>query len=150
MFVSKEFHIKTIRDLQIIDLTQEVEKFLAEHQCMNGFVNVFTKHTTATIKINELENGLAKDMELWCDKYVPTDEFYHHNDLPNRDPSTMYHDREESLDGHSHLRYLLMWATSETIPVVDGKMQLGRWQSILFIEMDRAKERTVVFSFTGA
>ena len=112
-------------------------------------VNVFTRHTTASIKINEYEDGFAKDLELRCDKHVPEDCFYHHNDLLNRDPQTMYPDREESLDGHSHLRYLLLGATSETIPVKEGKMLLGRWQSILFIEMDHAKERTVVFSFVG-
>jgi thiamine phosphate synthase YjbQ (UPF0047 family) len=56
MFVSKEFHVLTTKSLEIIDLTAEVEKFLGEHQCENGLVNVFTKHTTATIKINELED----------------------------------------------------------------------------------------------
>ncbi len=149
MFVSKEFRILTTKSLEVIDLTHEVEQFLEAHKCKNGLANIFTKHTTATIKVNELEDGFAKDLKHRCDKYVPEHDFYHHNDLPNRDPSTMYHDREESLDGHSHLRYLLMWTTSETIPVIDGKMQLGRWQSILFIEMDHGKERTVVFSFTG-
>lgn len=108
MFVSKEYHMMTTKSLEIINLTEKVKEFLAEHQCTNGLVNVFTRHTTATIKVNELEDGFAKDLQLRCDKYVPVDDFYHHNDLPNRDPDTMYHDREESLDGHSHIRYLLM------------------------------------------
>lgn len=135
--------------MEIVDITKDVQKFLDEKKCAHWLVNVFTKHTTASIKINEYEDGFTKDLELWCDKHVPEDCFYHHNDLLNRDPQTMYTDREESLDGHSHLRYLLLGATSETIPVKEGKMLLGRWQSILFIEMDHAKERTVVFSFVG-
>lgn len=124
MFVSKEFHITTTKSLEIIDITDEVKKFLNEHQCKNGLVNVFTRHTTATIKVNEFEEGFAKDLKIRCDKHVPADSFYHHNDLPNRDPKTMYTDKEESLDGHSHIRYLLLGATSETLPVKAGEMLL--------------------------
>jgi secondary thiamine-phosphate synthase enzyme len=119
MFVTKEFHITTKKPLEIIDITDKVRQFLTQHHCKDGLVNVFTRHTTATIKINEFEDGFAKDLQIRCDTYVPVDCFYHHNDLPNRDPKTMYTDKEESLDGHSHIRYLLLGVTSETIPVKD-------------------------------
>jgi secondary thiamine-phosphate synthase enzyme len=124
MFVSKEIHVTTKKPLEIINITDEVKKFLVEHHCKDGLVNVFTRHTTATIKIKEFEDGFAKDLQIRCDKHVPADCFYHHNDLPNRDPKTMYTDKAESLDGHSHIRYLLLGATSETIPVKEGKMLL--------------------------
>lgn len=149
MFVSEEFSITTTRSLEIINITDEVEKFLDKHHCKNWFVNVFARHTTATIKVNEFEDGFIKDLKIRCDTYIPEDAFYHHNDLPNRDPKTMYTDREESLDGHSHLRHLVVWASSETIPVQNGKMLLWVWQSILFIEMDHGKDRKVVMSFVG-
>ena len=57
--------------------------------------------------------------------------------------------KDECLNGHSHLRDMLFGVTSETIPVKDGKMLLGVRQRILFFEMDHARERKVVLSFIG-
>jgi secondary thiamine-phosphate synthase enzyme len=148
MFVTKELAFKTKKSFDIRDLTDDVEQFLDGHKCKNGLVNVFTRHTTAMVKINEGEEGFRQDVQTWCEKYVSINEVYKHNDLEHRDPKTMCENKEECLNGHSHLRDMLFGVTSETIPVKDGKMLLGVRQRILFFEMDHARDRKVILSFT--
>ena len=88
-------------------------------------------------------------MELRSDANIPLGMDYHHDDLEHRDPSTMVDKKDENLNGYAHLRAMVLGASSETIPVQDGAMLLGRRQKILFIEMDSARPREVVFSFMG-
>ncbi len=148
MFITKTFDVLTKEAFEIIDLTDQVKDFLSENKVKNGLVSVFTRHTTAILRINEAEDGFYKDLRKRCDKYVSPDEWYHHNDLENRDPKTMCDSKEECLNGHSHIRSLLIGNASETIPVVDGEIQLGVRQRILFIEMDHSRPRSLIFSFT--
>ncbi|MBU0627061.1 secondary thiamine-phosphate synthase enzyme YjbQ [Patescibacteria group bacterium] len=124
MFVTKTVDILTQEAFQIIDITDQVTDFLEEYKVKNGLLSVFTKHTTAILRINEAEDGLWNDLRKWCDKNVPIDERYQHNDLENRDPKTMCDSKEECLNGHSHIRSMLIGNASETIPILDGKMQL--------------------------
>lgn len=149
MFVTKTVDILTQEAFQIIDITDQVTDFLEEYKVKNGLLSVFTKHTTAILRINEAEDGLWNDLRKWCDKNVPIDERYQHNDLENRDPKTMCDSKEECLNGHSHIRSMLIGNASETIPILDGKMQLWRRQRILFIELDHSRSRTLMFSYMG-
>jgi thiamine phosphate synthase YjbQ (UPF0047 family) len=57
--------------------------------------------------------------------------------------------KEECLNGHAHIRGMLMGNTSETIPVQKGKLMFGRWQRVLLFELDHAREREIIFSFIG-
>ncbi|MFW7381479.1 MAG: YjbQ family protein [Oligoflexus sp.] len=52
-------------------------------------------------------------------------------------------------DGHSHIKSLL-FNTSETIPVKDGEMQLGKWQRIMAVELDSPRDREIILTFIGA
>lgn len=139
---------QTSRAYEIIDITEEVEKLLAESGVVNGQVNIFVRHTTATIKINEREDGFFRDFEKFCQSFVPAGCNYHHDDLESRDPATLC-DGEECLNGHSHLLQMFVGTASETIPVIDGTMQLGKWQRIFLVELDRAKEREVLLTVMG-
>ena len=149
MFHHKEIAIDTTKPFDIIDITDHVTQFLQDIQAKEWQVNVFTRHTTAVLKINEAESGLRKDLQIWSDKVIPMEDRYHHNDLPNRDPKTMCASKEECLNGHAHIRSMLLWVSSETIPVAAGKMLLGVRQRILLIEMDHARPRTIICSFMG-
>lgn len=149
MFVTKEIIIHTNKSFEIIDLTQQIEQFLKKNKVENGLVSVFTRHTTAVLRINEAEEGFWNDLKKRCDKNVSIDMRYQHNDLENRDPKTMCDSKEECLNGHSHIRAMLVGNASETIPVKNGKMLLGVRQRILFIELDHARERKIVFSYMG-
>lgn len=147
-FITKEIVIQTTKSFDIIDITKKVEKFLQENNVKEWLVNVFTRHTTAVLKINEAEDWLWKDLQIRSDKVVPIDDRYHHNDLPNRDPKTMCASKEECLNGHAHIRSMLLGVSSETIPVTAGVMMLGVRQRILLIEMDHARSRNIILSFT--
>ena len=117
MFITKEIEIQTSKPFDIIDLTQQVKDFLKECKALDGLVSIFTRHTTAVLKINEAEDGFWNDLKKWCDKNVSIDERYQHNDLEDRDPKTMCESKEECLNGHSHIRAMLIGDSSETIPV---------------------------------
>lgn len=69
--------------------------------------------------------------------------------MEHRDPKTMCDSKEECLNGHAHIRGMLMGNSSETIPVQDGKIMFGRRQRVLLFELDHAREREIVFSFIG-
>ena len=149
MFVTKEINLQTAKSFDIIDLTSQIKSFLQEVHARDGLVSIFTRHTTAVLKINEAEDGFWNDLRKWCDKNVSIDERYQHNDLENRDPKTMCESKEECLNGHSHIRAMLIGNSSETIPVKEGNMQLGVWQRILLFELDHARPRQIIFSYMG-
>ncbi|NCP67106.1 YjbQ family protein [bacterium] len=144
-FQTKEF-------FQIENITSLVEDFLKEIKATSGLVNVYVQHTTVAIKINEDEAGFFADIKRVLSEEIcpPSDAGYQHNDLESRDPKTLCPiSKEECLNGHSHVSQMLIGTASETIPVVNGEMQLGRWQQILMIELDHARERNVMLSFLG-
>lgn len=149
--IFKKYTITTEGFCALKNITAEVEEFLHNNDFQNGWVNIFTQHTTTAIKINEDEAGFHKDLKrIVFDKIAPPSEHYVHNDLEVRDPKTLCPlGGEECANGHSHVAQMFLGSASETIPVKDGKMLLGRWQQILFIELDHARERTVIFSFMG-
>ena len=93
---------------------------------------VFSRHTTAAIRINEAEPLLLRDMEVMLARVAPTGVYYHHNDLSIR---TVNLTEEEDMNGHSHCRHLLM-GSSEAIPVADGELLLGVWQRVFLVELD--------------
>lgn len=146
-FISKIYH--TTKPFDIIDITHDIKKFITEKWCKDGLINVFTRHTTAVLKINESEEWFRNDLKQWCDKNISIDEWYQHNDLEHRDPKTMCDSKEECLNGHAHIRGMLMGQSSETLPVQNGEIMFGRRQRVLLFELDHAREREIIFSFMG-
>ena len=102
---------------EFIDITEYVCRFVEESKVQNGMALVYSKHTTAAIKINENEPLLIEDMEKF-------------------------------LDGHAHCQHLLM-GTSETVPIVDGQVQVGTWQRIFLVELDMPRPREVIVQILG-
>jgi len=149
MYYSKSIVYTTKKPFDIIDITDDIKKFISECNCKNWLVNIFTRHTTAVLKINEAEDGFRNDLKEWCDKNVSIDEIYRHNDLEHRDPKTMCDSKEECLNGHAHIRGMLMGNSSETIPVQDGKLMFWIWQRVLLFELDHARDREIIFSYIG-
>jgi len=147
MLLKKQITINTKKTFDIVDITEEVSKFLNESGVHDWLINVFTRHTTAALKINEAEDWLRHDLENRCNKNVSIDDEYKHDDLENRDPKTMCDIKTECINWFAHVREMLMLQASETIPVENGKMLLWRRQKILFIEMDHSRERNIIFTF---
>ena len=130
---------------QFIDITDWVGQCLATSQVSDGFVVVYSKHTTAAIKINENEPLLLRDMSDFLEKISPRNGDYQHN---NFDIRTVNMTPDESPNGHAHLQHLLL-GSSETIPVIDGTMQFGPYQSVFFVELDHARAREVMVQIVG-
>ena len=137
--------VKTTCAPEFIDITDWVAECVAESQIANGFVVVYSKHTTAAVKINENEPLLLDDMAGFLEKIFPRDHSYQHNNFEIR---TVNMNENESPNGHAHLQHLLM-GTSETVPVMDGQMQFGTYQSIFFIELDHPRLREVLVQIVG-
>ncbi len=149
---SKVLTFQTKDFFAIENITSHVELFLKDIKAKEGIVNVYVQHTTVAIKINEDEAGFFNDIKRVISEEIapPSEEGYQHNDLEIRDPATLCPiSKEECLNGHSHVAQMLLGSASETIPVLEGKMQLGTWQQILMVELDHPRERKVMFSFVG-
>jgi len=130
---------------EFINITDEVLRTVEESGVREGTVLVFTRHTTAAVKINENEPLLLGDMARFLERSAPRTADYRHNDFVIR---TVNMTEDECPNGHSHCQHLLLSA-SETIPIADGQALLGQWQSIFFIELDRPREREIIIQVQG-
>ena len=144
---SKSFclSVKTEEAPQFIDITDWVSGCISESAVTNGFAVVFSKHTTAAVKINENEPLLLEDMAAFLEGVAPRHAPYRHNDFEIR---TVNMNPDESPNGHAHLQHLLL-GTSETVPIINGEMQFGVYQSIFFIELDHPRNREVMVQVVG-
>lgn len=126
--------VTTSKDTQFVDITSEVQRVLDRAKIEEGVVNVFTRHTTTGVVINENESRLLGDFEKILDKLVPRGAGYGHDTIDS--------------NAHSHIRSILLGA-SESIPVHEGKLQLGIWQRIFLVELDGPRNRKVVVQVIG-
>jgi secondary thiamine-phosphate synthase enzyme len=138
--------LTSTRAPEFIDITDQVKALVAESGVRDGLVCVFSRHTTAAVKINEHEPLLLTDMEKFLARIAPPDQYYAHNDFDIR---TVNMNDDECPNGHSHCSHLLL-GTSETIPLIGGVLQLGRYQSVFMIELDHPREREVLVQILGA
>lgn len=137
--------IRTSCAPQFIDITDWVSECVAASGVDNGFAVVYSKHTTAAVKINENEPLLLEDMAAFLEKISPRASAYRHNDFEIR---TVNMTPDESPNGHAHLQHLLL-GTSETVPILGGEMQFGTYQSVFFIELDHPRNREVLVQVVG-
>jgi secondary thiamine-phosphate synthase enzyme len=120
----------------LYEITDQIESKVDKCGIQNGTITVFVQHTSSSIVIMENADPTARrDLEEFFDRLVPEDADY------------FTHDAEGSDDMPSHIRMVLT-RSSETVPIVDGKMQLGTWQGIFLFEHRRAPHRRKVFITT--
>ena len=111
------------------EITDKVEALVRESKIENGLVTIFAQHTSCSLIVMENADPTARrDLEEYFDRLVPENVDY------------FEHDSEGADDMPSHIRMVLT-RSSETIPVVDGRMQLGTWQGIFLFEHRRASHR---------
>jgi len=136
--------IQTDEQTKFYDISKSVQDSLERHEVKDGFVLVRTLHTTSAVCINEKEPGLMKDALALLRRIVPEDIYYHHDDFTVRklDPDDEY----KRANGFSHLRAMLL-GSEVMIPVIAGKLSLGRWQSLFFVELDGPREKRKVELF---
>ena len=137
--------LNTQRAPHFIDITDWVSECVAKSEVINGFAVVYSKHTTAAIKINENEPLLLQDMADFLERFSPRNGGYQHNDFSIR---TVNMSADEAPNGHAHVQHLLL-GTSETVPIIDGIMQFGPYQSVFFVELDHPRSREVMVQVVG-
>jgi secondary thiamine-phosphate synthase enzyme len=126
--------LNTSQRVEIHDITRDVEGVLKNSAIKNGLLNVYSRHSTSGVVINENEPGLMRDFQLSLQKLVPEGAGYQHDRIDN--------------NADSHIRGFLL-GSSETIPVENGLMMLGTWQSIFFVELDGPRQRKLTITVMG-
>ncbi len=131
-----------------LDLTDDLQRAIKDSGVTDGAAIVFCAHTTCALLINEWEDGALADFRRHVTELVPQDGVYYaHDDFDVRTQNM--HD-DERKNGHAHVKAMLLSATSHAVPVVAGEPALGRWQRLIFFEMDDPKERTITFHVFGS
>lgn len=120
--------ITTRRDRQVLDITEEVRLAIKKAGVKDGLCSLFISHTTAGLTTGESIEGTDEDLMEVLDRIIPKIRFRHEHD-PSHAPDHMI----SSLVG-----------ASLTIPIIDGKLRLGTWQSVLLVECSGPRKREVV------
>jgi secondary thiamine-phosphate synthase enzyme len=121
----------------ILDVTQQVDAVTDRSGIKNGLVTVFCPGSTGSVTTIEYETGVLKDLQKAIEKIAPSNIPYEHDR------------RWGDGNGFSHVRAALM-KPSLTIPLIKGKLALGTWQQIVFIDFDnRRRERNLVVQIIG-
>jgi len=130
--VNKSFNFSTKGEIDFVDLTDQVQEVVSESAIKNGIVHVFAPHATGILILTENDYGLLNDIKTFLEEMVPKHRAYQH-------PS----------NAHSHLRSMLL-PPDKTLPVIDGRVEFGTWQSLLFVETDvYSRKRTVIMQVMG-
>jgi secondary thiamine-phosphate synthase enzyme len=133
--------VVTARSTEFVDITDRLEALVQASAIDNGVIVVQTRHTTTGLIVNEAEPRLLEDLAARLACWAPLDLPYAHDDLTRRTVNVMG-DRERR-NGHAHCRAALL-RSSETLIVEGGRLSLGRWQRVLFVECDGPQPRDLV------
>lgn len=129
--LGEPLNIKTRQTRQAIDITDEVNRRIVRHEIQEGLCLLCVQHTTAALAVGEVGEGTEEDLLEVLKEIVPKIRFRHaHN--PSHAPAHMI----ASILG-----------PSLSLPIADGKLALGTWQSVLLIELDGPRERSIHVQF---
>jgi secondary thiamine-phosphate synthase enzyme len=131
---------KTRERLELINITKDLNEVVRKHGLKAGFLLVQSLHTTTAIFINEFQQALLDDIKSFLERLVGRFDYWRHND-PKL--SECYRKNADS-----HLRAMLLGHTL-SVPVRDGEIALGYWQSIILAELDGPRERSIQVQVLG-
>jgi len=135
MIFKDKLMINSSKRTEIMDITSKVQLVIDKSQIQNGIINIFSKHSTSAIVVNENERGLLSDFEKILENLIPVHNSYKHDIIDN--------------NADSHLKSFFI-GSSESIPINDKKLAIGTWQSIFFIELDGPRNnRTIELTIMG-
>jgi len=137
MTFSETISLSTKGFSDIIDITDRVVGVLKRCRIQDGLVTVFCPGSTGALTTIEYESGVLRDLQNALERIVPVDMTYEHDK------------RWGDGNGYSHVRAALM-KPSLTIPLVQGRLTLGTWQQIVFIDFDnRGRQREIIVQIIG-
>ena len=126
--ILKQFKIKPKN--QFTDITNKIKQIVNNEQFKTGLCLIYTKHTTALVRILENEKLLMTDMHNFLEQLAPSTISYGHDNIEQRSVP-----KNERKNGFSHLRAMFL-NNQELIPIINNKLDLGKWQSIFYIDTD--------------
>jgi secondary thiamine-phosphate synthase enzyme len=140
-----EFSLRTEERVEIIDITSRIEEIVGKSGVEDGFALAYTEHVTACLTINENDRELLEDIKENLLRLVPIDPGvagvrYRHNEKYSSMP------REQNT--HAHILATLM-KPSIIVPIEEGRLRLGTWQSLFFFELDGPRSRNVQVQVWG-
>ena len=119
-------------EIEFIDISDKVQEVVERSGITNGLAHVFAPHATGVLILTEYEPSLLNDIRKTLERLAPKHAGYEH-------PS----------NAHAHLRSLLM-SPDRTLPLIDGRIVLGTWQSLVFVETDvHPRQRTLIVQVLG-
>jgi len=134
---SDQINIKTNGEVDIIDITGEIQNSIGKSKLKDGIVCIFVAGSTGTLTTIEYEPGLKKDLPQALEKIAPKGIYYNHHET--------WHDD----NGHSHVRASIM-GPSITVPFRNKKLIHGTWQQIVFVELDTSpRNREILVQIVG-
>ena len=143
-----EHQLRTAGGLSVTDITEDVQEAVRQSGVVDGICSVYSPHTTCSVRVNEWERGFLEDFAVLLKRLVPTDNYYAHDDWDRRTENVCPEDMDFG-NGHSHCMSMLLGPAGESIPVRDGELCLGTWQRVLFLELDRERDRRWIVQVVG-
>ena len=133
--MQEEFTISTSKKQEMIDITDKINSIIKKSKIKSGICNVFAAHATAAIIINEnYDPNMCLDLLDALNKLIPNGIWRH-----------------DKIDGNadSHIKSAIL-GPQETIPIKNSKLELGRWQSLMFCELDGPRDdRKIIITIIG-
>jgi secondary thiamine-phosphate synthase enzyme len=142
--VHQLLELETGAGICIYNITDKVQQFIQASGIQAGQALIMSRHTTTAVAVNEDEERLLKDVTTYLQKLAPESDRYLHNDLHLR----VGIPDDEPMNAHSHLMAMTL-SNSQIIAIIDGKLALGTYQSILLFELDGPRQRTVLCQLLG-
>ncbi len=137
LVITRSIHLHTQGNADILDITEEIAAAVSDAGLQDGTVTIFSPSATSALTTIEYEPGCLSDLRRLFDEIVDPERHYAHNA------------RWGDGNGHSHVRAALL-GPSFTVPFVDGRLTLGTWQQIIFVDFDnRPRERELVAQIVG-
>jgi len=129
--INDSLEIKTKEKIEILDLTDQIKNIIKKSGIKTGQIIVFTGHTTSAIFVNENEEFLLEDFKDFLNERIKDKKFRHDNILERKDCP-----EDEPVNGGAHILSTFYLQPSVSLIINNGELELGKWQSILFIELD--------------
>ena len=142
---NRTIDITTKELFDFIDITDKLKELVKESRIKNGLVNIQILHTSAAILVNENEPLLIEDFKANLEKSASRESVYQHDDLTKR---TVNLCPDECINGHSHCKAIHL-LVSATLNLINSQLQLGQWQRVFAVELDRARKRNVQVQILG-
>ena len=134
-FHTEYLTFRTRQHREYINITRQVEAALKKSGIREGMILVSAMHITASVYVNDAEEGLIQDIDEWLERLAPTGPNYQHH-------------RTGESNGDAHLKNLLMHH-QVIIPVTDGKLDFGPWQQVYYAEFDGERSKRVIIKVMG-